>query len=440
MISGKSALAWLSALVLCFGVPGCVEPSAPRTIHVLGTWVGAEQDLFESVLKPFEERTGIDVRYEGTRDFAAVLAGRVQSGDAPDLALLASPGQFEEYAGDGRLVPLDEKTGHVDLRRIPQEYSSAWLSAGLAADENGRMRQFGVIVRGKRKNVVWYSRTHWGWPEPHTWAELVKVSRKIADSGRSPWCVGLRDGSSSGWPGTDWIEDILLRQSGPETYRRWFRGELEWTSPPVRDAWQAWGEILKLDPPEGALRMLLTGFKDAEETMFAAQPGCYLRRIGYLATSVYQNHRGDFDFFDLTGDAHRGVEIAGDLLTMFRRTPAAEELMNYLTGSEAQSIWVKPGGAISPNVTAEVTDNYPDEATRRLARSVNTANCKDVVFDASDEMPPTMRNAFHQAVIEFVAMPQQLTAILNNLDAVRRGAYPAADTAPSAAGDGSITC
>jgi alpha-glucoside transport system substrate-binding protein len=439
MISGKSAFAWWSALVLCFGVTGCAGTSAPRTVHVLGTWVGDEQDLFKSVLKPFEKRTGIDVRYEGTRDFSAVLAGRVQSGDTPDLALLASPGQFEQYARDGKLERLD---GRVDLQRIQREYSPAWLRAGLATGEDGRMWQYGVVVRGKRKNVVWYSRKHWRWPAPHTWADLVNVSRTIAGSGGSPWCVGLRDGSSSGWPGTDWIEDILLRQSGAETYRRWFRGKLAWTSEPVRSAWLAWKQIIELDPaPDGARSMLLTGFNDAEETMFADRPGCYLRRIGYLSTSVYKKHRGDLGYFDLspTDNSQRGIEIAGDLLTMFHRTPAAEELVKYLTGSEAQSIWVKPGGAVSPNATAEVTSSYPDEPTRRLAQSVDRADCKDVVFDASDVMPVTMRIAFHQAVIEFVAMPQRLDAILKNLDAVRRSAYPAANTSPSA-GDGSITC
>jgi len=55
--------------------------------------------------------------------------------------------------------------------------------------------------------------------------------------------MGFEDSSSSGWPGTDWIEDILLHQSGPKYYDQWVAGTLPWTSEQVVRAWQAFGEI-----------------------------------------------------------------------------------------------------------------------------------------------------------------------------------------------------
>ncbi|CUU60053.1 alpha-glucoside transport system substrate-binding protein [Parafrankia irregularis] len=431
MMAGRSFLAGLCALMMILGTTSCADGSSSRAIVVLGTWVGEEQQLFEGILENFENATGIHVEYTGTRDFSAVLASRIRSGDAPDLALLASPGQLQEYARDGRLVPLDEKTDRIEMDRIHEEYSPAWLRSGQASDAKGKERQFGIAVRGKRKNVIWYSREAWrrsGREEPRTWDDLVRVTEDIAAdgplaAGGQPWCAGLRDSSSSGWPGTDWIEDILLRDAGAETYQSWYEGTLPWTSKPVSDAWLAWKRIIEIGAPETAREMLLNGIQYGEGEMFGNPPECYLRRIGYLATNVYRSHADDLGFFDLTpaGGGPRNVEIAGDLLTMFRQSDHAQELVNYLTTVEAQDIWVKPGGAISPN--RRVT-GYPDDSTRSLARSVNDADLENVVFDASDVMPVAMRTAFHQAVIEFVAAPDRLPDILGNLDVVRCDAYP----------------
>ncbi|MBL7489984.1 carbohydrate ABC transporter substrate-binding protein [Frankia sp. AgB1.9] len=435
MTAARSFLAGLCALAVVLGSTSCAGGSPSRTVSVLGTWVGDEGNLFvDEVLKPFEKSTGIDVQYEGTRDFSAVLESRVRDGDPPDLALLASPGQLQQYAQDGQLVPLDGKTSGIQLDRIRAEYTPAWLHSGLATDAGGIQRQFGVVVRGKRKNVIWYSQAAWGrarLAQPRTWEDLVKVtgditsSAPLASSG-SAWCAGLRDSSSSGWPGTDWIEDIILRDAGADTYRSWYQGTLPWTSPQVQNAWLAWKRIIEVSPaPQTTTGMLLDGIQYGEEEMFHNPPACYLRRIGYLQTSDYQRHAADFGYFDLppAGGGPQNIEIAGDLLTMFRQSDQAADLVNYLTSVEAQDVWVKPGGAISPNkrVTA-----YPDETTNSLAQSVNDANLGNVVFDASDAMPLTMRNAFYQAVLEFVAEPDRLPAILKNLDVVRCQAYPEA--------------
>ena len=44
-------------------------------------------------------------------------------------------------------------------------------------------------------------------------------SKEGTSSAEDPeWCVGLASQQTSGWPGTDWIEDILLHQAGPARY------------------------------------------------------------------------------------------------------------------------------------------------------------------------------------------------------------------------------
>jgi len=89
---------------------------------------------------------------------------------------------------------------------------------------------------------------------PRTFEELTALSRDIAAGGATPWCMGVSAQSTSGWPGTDWIENILLHQSGLDVYQEWATGRLPWTSPQVRQAWTTWGQVVA-DPGQGAWRV-----------------------------------------------------------------------------------------------------------------------------------------------------------------------------------------
>ena len=97
-------------------------------------------------------------------------------------------------------------------------------------------------------------------------------------------------------------------------------------------------------------------------------PGCFLHHQGSFITDFFVKANpdlkpgDDFNFFpfpDIDPQYAGAVEVAGDLFGMFRDTPQARALMKYLATPEAQAIWVKRGGALSPNKAV---------AARRLPR------------------------------------------------------------------------
>src|SRR5437667_2728885 len=104
------ALAVIAALLLIScgpsGTGGGGGGGGSKTVSVLGTWGGSEQDSFLAMVKPWEDKTGNKVQYEGTRDLNAVLSTRVQGGNPPDLAGLPGPGQMAEFAKTGKLIDL----------------------------------------------------------------------------------------------------------------------------------------------------------------------------------------------------------------------------------------------------------------------------------------------------------------------------------------------
>lgn len=396
-------------------------------VTVLGSWGGSEQESFMAMVKPFEDRTGVKVDYIGSRDLNAILTTRVQAGNPPDLAGLPGPGQMAEFARAGKLVDLDPI---LDQAAMKDQYAQDWLALGTV---NGK--QVGIFIKAALKGSIWYNPRTFakvgGATPPKTWDDLMALSEKIAATGTTPWCVGLGSGSTSGWPGTDWIEDILLRQAGPDKYDEWWQGKLAWTSPEVKTAWQTWGKIVA-NPKMvygGPQYMLATNFGDSGNPLFANPPGCYLHHQASFITDFFVKANPslkpvtDFNFFpfpDVDLKYSGAVEVAGDLFGMFKDTPQARALITYLATPQAQAIWVKRGGALSPNRKVPL-DTYPDQIAKEGAQALVAA--KAPRFDASDMMPDAMSTAFNKAILDYVQSPGSLDQVLASLENIRKQAY-----------------
>jgi alpha-glucoside transport system substrate-binding protein len=199
----------------------------------------------------------------------------------------------------------------------------------------------------------------------------------------------------------------------------------------VKSAFSTFGTIVN-DPKMtfgGKAGVLSTSFEVAGDPMFKSPPTCYMHHQASFITDFFtKNTPGlkavtDFTFFqfpDINSQYAGAVEAGGDLFGMFKDTPNARELMKYLTTADAQQIWVKRGGALSPNKKVAASA-YPDDLSRQAGAILTGA--KITRFDASDLMPEAMNNAFWKAVLDYVNTPANLDTILANLDKVQSEAY-----------------
>ncbi|MCP2259177.1 alpha-glucoside transport system substrate-binding protein [Streptoalloteichus tenebrarius] len=419
----------LVVVALAAALCGCAGTTTGGAVSVLASWSGAEEQQFRAVLDAFTRETGIKVHYQGTRALSQVLHTEVQKGTPPDVAVLPSPGELALYARRGDLRPLDDVLDPAQERT----YSRQWRKLERAGTEN----RYGVAVKADVKSLVWFSPRHLRMARaPGTWDELLALGRQ-APAGVAPWCMGMGAPPTSGWPGTDWIEDILLHQSGVDAYQRWVDGRLAWSSPEVRRAWAAWAAVTAPGSVRGgAGSALLTDFGDAGRPMLAERPGCLLDHQASFVMAVYQGYDEvggrqptpgeDFDFVpfpDSRGpeaSASRVWEVSADLAGMFNDTPEARRLVRFLASTRGQEIWPGIEGASAFSVNREVDHRvYRDDVRRRVAEVLTGEDT--LCFDASDLMPAAMRNAFYRAVLEFLADPGRLDALLADLDRVKQG-------------------
>ncbi|MFD5826993.1 ABC transporter substrate-binding protein [Lentzea sp. NPDC060358] len=412
----------LLVLVLLSALPACSGAGAAGKVQIMASWTEQEEKQFLAVLAEFEKDEDVLVDYVGTRALSQVLRSEVLQGTPPDIALLPSPGELAAYAREGHLVPLD---GIVSSGQ--GEYSDQWLRLEKVALENGDDQRFAVAVKADLKSAIWFNPKTLPGQKPQTGEELLALTRDLAAGGRTPWCMGLGATPDSGWPGTDWIEDVLLHQSGPDVYRQWAASKLPWTSPEVRRAWTTWTELTGGDRVRGGPRSaLLTDFVDSGRALFDARPGCLLDHQASFVMGVYQGYdtapkvAEDFDFFPFPSFAGRqpASVVSADLAAMFTDTPQARKLISYLASEKAQRIWPRNGGAFSTNRKVGPSE-HRDEVGKKVA-TVLTSD-QSLCFDASDLMPPKVRTAFYRAVLEHVDDPSKLDSLLVKLETVRAG-------------------
>ncbi len=413
------AMAAVLSLVGAVGILGFAQ----KQVVIAVVWSGAELEAFEKTLIPFEEDTGIDVVIESVgRDLPAILVTRLAVGNPPDLAAMPNPGQMKEFANQGALVALD---GIVDF----SESSKAFIDLAKVDD-----RVYGLFISADLKSLVWYSPKAFaakGYEVPTSWPAMIELCNKIVADGGTPWALGMESGAASGWVGTDWVEDIMLRTAGPDLYDKWVNHEISWTHPAVKKAFEYFGQIVNAPGYVygGATGALMIFFGDSPNALFTDPPAAYMhRQATFIQSFILTANPGlvageDYDVFPfppispIFGNPLLG---AGDLISAFNDTAETRALLNYLASAEAQGIWCKALGKLAVNKTVDPSI-YPDPITVKAAEML--ANAEVFRFDGSDLMPAAVgAGTFWSGVLDFVSgIP--LDTVLASIEASAIDAY-----------------
>ncbi|MGW2708788.1 alpha-glucoside ABC transporter substrate-binding protein [Streptomyces sp. NPDC001356] len=387
---------------------GCTKPEQ-RTLVVLGPWTSYEGKAFEATLKDLAHGTGYTYTYQGTTSISETLVAELHAGSPPDVAILNSIGELAAYARENRLRPIH--------RTKMQDVVPPWAPEITV---HGTSRAYWVPLKVDLKSLV--------------------LSKKTASSGQGNWCIGLASEATSGWPGTDWIEDILLHQAGPREYAKWATGRLAWTDAKVKRAWKTWRSILGLDKLSRKTREsdLMTSYRGPSgphgpQGLLNSSNCRHEHQIGYMR-SFYS---GD-DTVDvapsssyLRGDHkyQNDFEVSGDMAAVFSDHHAAQDLIRRLSGQDGRETWQDQAARVSePGLEPLFPGPEAPQPSDRIGSEIAPylTDAHTLCFDASDVMPPALRDTFYRAVLEFYAEPSdaQLTRLLEQLQALTKHEEP----------------
>ncbi|WP_105567804.1 ABC transporter substrate-binding protein [Microbacterium halophytorum] len=364
-----------------------------ETVVISSTIEGVEGEQLAQSWQEFADCTGITIEHNGTNSFESQIFVQVEGGNAPDLAIFPQPGLLARMVEDGHLAPAEGGF----LEAAEANYSEDWLSYG-----NVDGTQYGVPIQGSAKSFVWYKPSLFeenGYEIPTTWDEMMDLTDQIsADHGSDtvkPWCYGIESGDATGWPATDFLEDMVLREAGPEAYDQWVNHEIPFDDPQIVASLDRAGSILQNEDYVNG------GIGDARSVASTAwaDPGlqvldgnCFMFR----APSFYEAQMpegtdvspdGDIFAFYLPADSADDTPllIAGDYLAAFNNDEATQAVAAYFASPEWANTRMEIGGMVSPNSGA-LPENASSDALRLTIEMMQDEGAV-VRFDASDLMP-----------------------------------------------------
>lgn len=382
-----------------------------QSITVFTPWLGPDAELVESILAYFEYATGADVVHAGSDSFEQQIVIDVQAGSPPDIAVFPQPGLAADIAANGGLVPLGDELRQFTLDNYAA--GESWVDLGTYAGPDGEEDFYGFFYKVDLKSIVWYSPENFadaGYEVPATMEELIALSDKIVADGGTPWCIGLGSGDATGWPATDWVEDIMLRTQAPELYDQWVTNELPFNSPEVVNALEVFGSFAKNEEyvNGGVAAVGATDFRDSPQGLFTVPPQCYLHRQASFISSFFPEGTelgtdADFFYFPAFESEDLGTPVlgAGTVWGLTKDSEVARALLDFLTTPLANELWMAQSGFLTPHLGVNL-DAYANESLRKQGEIL--LNATTFRFDGSDLMPGAIgAGAFWTGMVNFVS-------------------------------------
>src|SRR5919106_3884190 len=226
------------------GGGGGDEGANTGSVSVFSAMEPFEADALNAII---DEQINADADYtaevEASGDFEEQVQIRIEGGNPPDIAMLPQPGAVIQQAEAGEAIALEDLG--VDIGLMEESYGEYLVSLGEFEGKH-----YGIPTNINLKSMVWYPADDFeeaGYEIPETWDDLIALSDQIKADGSTPWCVGLESGGATGWPATDWMEDIMLRTAGQDTYDQWVTHEIPFNDPAVVEAGEIFGDVMFTD-------------------------------------------------------------------------------------------------------------------------------------------------------------------------------------------------
>jgi alpha-glucoside transport system substrate-binding protein len=384
---------------------------ADGEVTVYGTIIDTEEDLLNESWAAWEEENDIDIKYESSKEFESQISIRAQGGNAPDLAIFPQPGLLGDLASRGYIQPAPDAVAD----NVSEYWTEDWAAYATTDDT-----LYGAPLMASVKGYVWYHPAdfaEWGVEVPTTWDELLDVTKTIQETtGEPPWCAGFNSDAASGWPGTDWVEDLVLRQAGADVYDQWINHEIPFDDPAIAEAFDSVGEILLNDDYVnagygGVSSINPTTFQDVARVI--GDGTCALHHQasfydGFLTDPTNGNTTvgPDADVWafllpPIEADAGQAVTGGGEIVAAFSNDEDTQKVQEYLSSPEWANSRVALGGVISANNGLDPAN--ASSPVLQDAIAILTDPDTTFRFDASDLMPGVVGSgSFFTGIVDWI--------------------------------------
>ncbi|GGM08536.1 alpha-glucoside ABC transporter substrate-binding protein [Nakamurella endophytica] len=337
----------------------------------------------------------MNVTYTADKNFETQIVQQATAGNAANIAFVPQPGLLQQLVATGKVVEAPAQVA----ANVDKYWDKGWKTYGTV---DGKF--YAAPLGANVKSLVWYSPKMFkakGYTVPTTWEDMVALSDKIAadnPSGPAAWCAGIESGTATGWTATDWLEEVVLRQAGPDVYDQWIAHKVKFSDQPIADALKTVGSIWKNSKYVNAgigdvASIAKTAFADGGLPIQSGK--CYMHQqasfyaTNFKGTPTFGPDGDLYAFYEpAMSDKNFGkpIEVGGEFVAAFSTNPEVQAFQYYLTTAHWANNQSKSSKSrISANKGLDIK-NVADPINKLSVQILQDPTSVSR-FDASDLMP-----------------------------------------------------
>jgi alpha-glucoside transport system substrate-binding protein len=390
----------------------------------VSVWMSVDPLVFAGLKKQIvaeAKAKGITADVQKVDNINQLIMTKIQANDTPDIALIPQPGVVADMVKRNAAKPLDDV---LDMNALKSDMVPGTLEAGTV---DGKL--YGVLVSMNVKSLVFYPKVAFdkaGYKAPDSLDALTALGDQIKKDGTPPWCFAIGSDAATGWPATDWFEDLIMQQSGPDVYKDWVTHKVKFDSDPVKKAADYLDKTMFTDGnvAGGRKSIASTAFGDADNPMWDPKPGCMLLKQGNFIVSKdfmpanvvadVDKNIGVFGFPPAEAGGENPTLGGGDMATLLSDTASAKTVMKILAGDKIGKDAAPSSSFLSPHKNFDVS-LYPSDLTRSIADVAYKTD--QFLFDGSDSMPGAVgAGTFWKDMTAWITGDEDIDQALKNID------------------------
>ena len=421
---GRTSILAVTTLIAASALAGCGGGSGSgkddKSVTIWSSIDQPVQDGLNKTLSAEAKAKGITVKWQKVENINQLIMQKIQANDTPDIAFIPQPGVVADIVKRNKAFPLDNV---MDMSSLKSSMIPGTLEAGTV---KGKL--YGLLVSASNKSLIFYPKKAWaqaGYTAPTTIDELNALTDKIKSDGNTPWCMGIESDTATGWPATDWFEDLIMRVGSPQDYKDWVSHKVKFDSDVVKKAADEFSKLMFTDGNVlgGRKAIASTNFGTAGNAMFKSpKPGCWMYKQGSFITGFFPKtvtanldaNVGVFGFPPASAGGDNPVLGAGDMATMLDNSKSTQTVMKLLSDKAIGNEAAGSSSFFSPHKDFDLT-KYPNDLTRQVAKVAYGSS--EFLFDGSDAMPGEVgAGTFWKDMTAWISGQEDLGTALKNID------------------------
>ena len=362
---------------------------SPEEISIAGPYF-PQIEYFEEELDLISKDLNVKIRYVPFSDIESEIIRGTNTKEF-DLAIIPNPQGVVNLGERGYLHSVSTA---LDDEVLTKNYSKHLQEITTSQKDN---INYGVLFRLIPNSLIWYDVGKYerlGSPNFESFEDIISFTKQYSSFDNPLWCMDIESGASTGWIATNWLEDLILHEYGPDIYDDWFKQIITSQNNEITLSILSIGKLIFDENAVygGNQRIISKEFRNNYRNLLDEDISCVFSWSGHFASMYFPSNKSyeyDYDFFKFPSKSNKNAMVGiGDSLVILNESNKSMEVFRSLVDDNFGQSWIskRDSAFISGNKNSNI-EQIENKMLLKETLLVRNALNEDLFrYDASELM------------------------------------------------------